>query len=174
MDLKNSYDVNVALEAIARSVIEEVSEKILLKLQENIMKYVYMAQDNSYYYAGSSRPTLQFYRAWKWTGVKKIVNGIVNELYYDWQSMDYDGEEGSFLHGNIYSQLGDAREALADILNVTGNTNKGVGHPFLYKITNKYWDKTILELFDRRRIEIEIMKTALNLSRRIGVTIKKI
>lgn len=172
MELRNDNQVNkFLLDIIAKEVVEEVTEKMLLRLKENIMKYVYLAQNNNIYAYGGRRPTYQFYRAWDFTPMKNYGKKIVTQLYYNPQDMDYDPD--NFIHGN--ERYGDARKTLMDILNVKGNTNKGAGHPFLYKYTSApYWDNTIKEFFDRRRIEIDIGHSTRRISRSLGVKIKKV
>ena len=81
MELKSDVDVNrFILDVIAKQVIEEVSDKMILRLQENIMKFVYLAQNNAQYYAGTGAPTLEFYRAWDFTPMKDYGKSIVTQL----------------------------------------------------------------------------------------------
>jgi len=171
--IKNDAELkSFVLNMIAKEVVSTVSVTILDKLRDNIAKYVYMNQEPSYYYRGSMIPTGQFYNAFKWEKMRTLVYSVVDELYYDWKSMDYDGSSGSYLHGNEYSRFGDVREELADWFNRSPTT--GSKHPFLWKKTNRYWDKAMDELFNRRRIDIEIGKVNRVLSRKLGLKIKKI
>lgn len=170
--IKSDADLNrFILDIICKEVVEEVSDKMLFRLQTNIMKYVYLAQNNASYYAGTGAPTLEFYRAWDFTPMKDFGRSIVTELFYNPSKMRY--EPDNYLHGNaIY---GDARDTLMDILNVKGNTNTGKGHPFLIKITSApYWDNTIKEFFNRRRISIDVHHAVVRISRQLRLKISRI
>ena len=84
-------------------------------------------------------PTFQFFRAFRWRPIKRGINDIKKQLFYDWGSMQYNGD--TFLHGNPDM---DMREQLADILNVSGSPGSFTRN----KMRQPYWDITINELFN--------------------------
>lgn len=165
IDIDNPVALKKALEDIGQIVIQNVSDKILEKLQENIKKYVYEYEyfPNKSYYNGSKRPTFEFLDAWKWDQIKVSVKDITTELFYDYSGMGYDPDR--WLHGSRIG--GDARANLADILNklvyldtytsslmLSQITNLGANTPDrpFSKARGKYWDITIRELFDQQQI----------------------
>lgn len=139
MPIKNDMQMITMLGGIASKVIFKVSGDMLEVLANYIMKETYGDLPNIFYYNGSGMPTFQFLEAFKLTNVQQKLNEIVTELYYSWQSMDYDAD--TFLHGSPYN--GDMREKLAEILNVDGSTG------FSNKIRQPYWDDFIIDMFDR-------------------------
>ena len=108
---------------------------MLKELEDDITKYTYGQLPNVDYYDGSGYPTYQFLDAFTFTNIEQKLNNFVSELYYNWQSMDYDGATG--LHGNPYD--GDLREQLAGILNTDSDINKP---------RKPYWDIFITDMFD--------------------------
>jgi hypothetical protein len=166
IDIRNSAGL-LKLKPIVDSVLEDVSGKVLNLLKEHIYRDVYRLEyfPNKIYHGTSyedkmgggkstfhSYPTFQFLDAWKLSDMKNVVNGSVKELFYDWSGMDFDAE--TWLHG---SKWGDARENLAEILNVYGYTSSlmvssVVGHyvpndrPFS-KLRAPYYELFLVDLF---------------------------
>ena len=141
MPITNDAEMTAMISKIASKVVWQVSGDMLEVLAGYIWRETYgeSSPPNLYYYNGSGYPTEQFLNAFKLTNVEQKLNEIVTELYYSWQSMDFDAD--TFLHGSPWS--GDMREALADILNVDGSTG------FSTKVRQPYWDDFIEEMFDR-------------------------
>lgn len=136
-DIKNNTMLVKMLSKVASEVIFQVSSDMLEVLANDIMEYTYGVLPNAYYYNGTGMPTFQFLEAFKLSDVQQKMNEIVTELYYDWQTMDYD--PSTYLHGTTWS--GDLRQELADILNVSGYTG------FSNKDREPYWDIFIQDMF---------------------------
>jgi len=142
----------MAFGLVAEKIIENVSTKVLDYLRENIEKYVYEYGDsNEIYHAGSAEATYEFYNSFKWKDIEASVKGISKELFYDYLSMNYDKD--TWLHGSdsskVKKQGGDARKFLASILNAEGKLSS----LFLTKPRKPYWDITMKELFDNKKID---------------------
>jgi len=138
--ITNELELAAALNEIATEVMPKVQENISKELDENIYKLVYALDyfPNHYYLDKTGQPSWQFRYAFKW-GDNPISNlGVSKILYYDWQSLTF--EPSIFLHGS--PQGGDARENLADILNVEGY-DRGL---FGGKLRGRFWDNTLNDL----------------------------
>lgn len=152
MEIRNSSQLNLALSKIAERVISNVSAQVLKYLRENIIKYVYeYGSSNEIYHAGSGEATYEFYNSFEWKEIKRNVAILSKELFYNYSKMNYD--KNTWLHGSdpakIKKQGGDARKFLADILNVEGLTSS----LWISKPRRPYWDITIDELFNNRKID---------------------
>jgi len=141
--ITNDLELTAMMSTIASDVIKKVSKGVLSTLQEHIWEDTYGKLPNAWYYDYSGIPTFQFKNAFQFTEVEQKINEIVSELFYNWQSMDYDLEK--FLHGS--PETGDMREKLADILNVSGISG------FSNKNREPYWDNFIGDMFDRGGLE---------------------
>lgn len=143
--INNSTELSFALEHIAQVAMEKVSEDSLKRLKMLIMMYTYTWDyyPNKYYYNGKKTPTFQFREAFAWDGIKTSFQTapktIENTLVYDWRSMKFDPV--TFLHGSF--KYGDMRENLAELLNVSGVAEGGIGQ----KERGPYWDVFIDEMF---------------------------
>jgi len=144
MAIKNNLDLTKIFSDIVATVIHETCRDIQELLVNNIDEYTYRygGLPNANYYNGSGTPTWQFLEAFRLSGSEKKLNTIVQSIFYDWQSMEYDSE--TFLHGSPYN--GDMRKALAEVLNVDGSTG------FSSKQRKPYWDITIKQLFDEGKL----------------------
>lgn len=141
-NIKNESDLKRVMERIATKIINNVSKKILKLLQDNIKEYTYGSHaPNSVYLNGSKKPSGEFLKAWDWKPIEKNVNGLVRNLYYNWQSMSVD--EGGYKHSSV-SDLWpiDTREQLADYLNVYGKDSS----LWISVDRQPYWSITIAEL----------------------------
>lgn len=151
------------LNSVIEEVLESVSKRVLDALKQHIYKDTYKFEywPNRMYHsrgAGDGYPTFQFLDAWKLSEMKRTVSGAVKELFYDYSGMDFEAE--SWLHG---SRWGDARENLAEILNVAGYTSSlmvssVVGHyvpndrPFS-KFRAPYYDLFITDMFAKGELQ---------------------
>jgi hypothetical protein len=140
MAIKNNAELLKAFSGIIREIVKKVILDMLYKLQDDIDEYTYGQLPNIDYYNGSGYPTYQFKDAFIFNDVEQKLNNFVSELYYNWQSMDYDAN--TYLHGNPYD--GDLRQQLADILNTDSDINKP---------RKPYWDIFITDMFDKGGIE---------------------
>jgi hypothetical protein len=143
-DIKNNNQLVKLFSTIATAIIFQVSEEVLEILRKNIEDYTYGELPNIEYYDGTGKPTYQFLNAFEFTKIKKQLNTVLTELWYDWMSMEYDGE--TWLHGYPGE---DNRQTLADILNV----DDYLGFSSHGKPRKPYWDITINELFNGGRLE---------------------
>jgi len=150
-----------AIKKASANVVHIVSDEMLGVLADDIMKYTYTDVHNEDYWNGSGVPTYEFLMAFKLTNVEQKLNEIVTELYYDWQSMDYDPD--TYLHGTPWG--GDMRERLAEILNVDGVTG------FSNKSRKPYWDIFIKQMFDDGGIKKLFDKYMKEEFAKIGITI---
>lgn len=138
MPIKNNDELLKVFSGTIREIVRKVILDMLYKLQEDIDEYTYGQLPNQQYYkygGNPGYPTFQFKEAFTFSNIEQKLNNFVSELYYNWQSMDYDGATG--LHGNLYD--GDLREQLADILNTDYDINKP---------RQPYWDIFITDMFD--------------------------
>jgi hypothetical protein len=163
MPITNDAQLMGAISDVASNVVYSVSGDMLQILYDDIMKYTYEPLPNVYYWNGKGDPTFQFLEAFQLSGVKKNLNEIVTELFYNWENMEYD--PGTYLHGSPFG--GDMRERLAEILNVDGTTG------FSNKMRQPYWDIFIKEMFDDGGIEKLFDKYMTEEFRKIGITIIK-
>lgn len=145
-DIKNNTQLVKLFSTIATAIIFQVSEEVLQILRKNIEEYTYKYGywPNKEYYNETQYPTYQFLNAFEFTKIKKQLNTVLTELYYDWMSMEYDGE--TWLHGYPGE---DNRQTLADILNV----DDYLGFSSHGKARKPYWDITIDELFNGGKLE---------------------
>lgn len=163
--VKNETEIRKILETITTEVINEVSEKIYTRidkksiLQHFIKTEVYVSPPNQYYARGSKKPTGEFLKAWSWTRTKVDMRSVVKELFYDPTFLSLDIDE--WIHGSFD---GDARENLADILNLAfnkyqpGYTSNLMWPPIggkkhFSKFRQPYWKDFIEFLFDKGELE---------------------
>lgn len=161
MSIKNNAELVKAFSGTIREIVRKVVLEMLKELEEDIDKYTYGQLPNAYYYDGTGYPTFQFLDAFTFTNIEQKLNSFISELYYNWQSMDYDGATG--LHGNPYD--GDLRERLADILNTDYDLNKP---------RKPYWDIFITDMFDGGGIEKLFDKYTKSEFGKLGVPVRKI
>jgi len=148
-EIRNIRNIGKVLKDIAETSIKEVSKDVTKQVRANIMKYVYENEyfPNKHYYNGSGRPTFQFLRAFKWKPFSRSGNILSKKLFYDYESMTFNAD--TWLHGSNVPGWGDAREHLADILNINGRRSLlKIGDSYMAKKVKPYWDITIEELFD--------------------------
>ena len=129
MDITDSGMLTQVLGSIAQTAIANISDKILLQLQNDIKRDTYSHDyyPNHWYVGGSGIPTFDFLRAWKWDAIKSEIGNVTRELYYDYFNMIYDPE--NYIHGD---RTTDRREELAEDLNVSGiATNSAFGKKVL-------------------------------------------
>jgi hypothetical protein len=163
MPITNSAQMMTMMSDVASNVIRDVSGDMLQVLYDDIMKYTYDPLPNAYYWKGSGMPTFQFMEAFQLSNIQKNLNEIVSELFYNWESMEYDPD--TYLHSSPFS--GDMRERLADILNVDGSTG------FSNKIRHPYWNNFIKEMFNEGGLEKLFDKYMVEEFKKVGLTIIK-
>lgn len=129
--------------------LEAITEEVLdLFRKEYIRKYVYNSHgSNVDYHAGSGVPTYEFENAWDWTPIRRQVNSLVTELWYNPSRLTFDAD--TFKHGSIYSRPEDVRASLMDILNKTGYSSS------LWLSVSRdtaYWEQFLIDMFDSGKL----------------------
>lgn len=110
MNIKKETQLKTFMEKLAREALENASKDILDIFQkEYLMGYAYIDSPKQY-----SR-TLEFYRAWSFTDIKKSLNSLLTELWYNPDEMKtFDPDR--YIHGSKYSTPPDSRDNLPAIL----------------------------------------------------------
>jgi hypothetical protein len=132
-----------ALEDILERIIKKVSEKILKQLQKDIIENVYKSHSpNRVYFDNTRKPTMEFYRAWKWDEVTRGVNELTRTLFHDWESMGVD--EGGYKHSSVSANWPiDTRQFLPEYLNVDGHDSS-----LWISVTRRpFWDCFLEKMF---------------------------
>jgi hypothetical protein len=165
MPIKNNDELLKMFSPILINIVIKVSNDLLQILDDYIIEYTYGQLPNANYYNKTTYPTFQFLNAFKFDGVKmQKLNEYVSELFYDWQTLDFDAS--TLLHGSSWG--GDARENLADILNINGIPGI-IGN----KIRSSYWDIFITDMFDKGGIEKLFDKYTKSEFGRLGILVTK-
>lgn len=150
MNLKSEKDILREMERLVRQAVDDITKEVLdLFKRQYVRRYVYDSHGaNKKYHAGSRKPTYQFEKAWEWTELRKQVNILATEMWFNWETLNYN--ESTFLHGSKYSSPNDVRENLMDILN-----KKGYSSSLWLSVSRDvpYWDKFIEDMFARRQLE---------------------
>jgi hypothetical protein len=156
MEIINDIQLATELTKLTETAINNVSDKVLTLLRDNIIKLVYELDywPNRYYYDNSGIPTYEFLNAFKWEAIKNNITDVSRLLFYDWLSMRTD--PSTFLHSDPNSS--DNRESLAEALDVEGYDNGFLGG----KLRGAYWKNTMDELLsgtldDWFRIEMQAL-----------------
>jgi hypothetical protein len=150
-DIRNDAEMRRFLLEILENVVNDVAEKIMVRLQHNILKYTYGYEyfPNKQYYKKTGQPTFQFLNAWTKDGLKKASSEISRRIFYDSSGMDFDAK--TYLHGSTTG--GDARRNLADILNLAWGGSDEYTSSWMWKKRAPFWDITMKELFEDGLIE---------------------
>lgn len=132
---ETSEGLDAFLKDIMNKVITNITNEILIVLQNNIIQNTYNnGVGNSTYFNGSGEPTYEFLEAFRWGEIKSTVDGFVRELTYDYMTMGlHRASDG--LHAHIGNLGQDMRASLVDIL----DTNGLVAH----KQRSEFWQPTI-------------------------------
>jgi hypothetical protein len=138
MVIKNDAELLAVLGVAIEQVINNVSDRVIVLLQENIKRYV-LTQESDWY-----ERTGEFINAFRWDQLHASLNNFSRMLFYDPTTMHFDMDK--FIHGSPWG--GDATDNLADILNVEGYTSS-----LQWKLSHPYWDITIRQLFDGGQLE---------------------
>jgi hypothetical protein len=132
------------VEKLATEALEAASEEILeIFKRKYVEKYIYNSHGkNSIYHAGSGKPSYEFRDAWRFTELRKQLNIISTELWYNPGRLEFDMD--TFKHGSLYSTPPDSRASLMDILNKSGYSSS------LWLSVSRsvpYWDKFLEDAF---------------------------
>jgi len=150
MEITSELQLVGEMNKILETIINNVSNKVLELLQNRIREDVYEfgGYPNKFYLMGTGLASGEFLRAWKWEGVKKQITSIVNKLWYDYLSMEYDPL--NYKHGSFYG--GDRREELAEDLNVYGVALNS-DFPINGKERRPFWNNFLWGLFEENQLE---------------------
>lgn len=172
---------------ILEPVIDKATKYFLAELRENILKYAYQSDEArpvgrkkdgtvsrysggvAWYLGGTRQPSFEFLEAFKWKDLQFTAQSVIAKMIYDWQSMEYDGSDGMYKHGNE-SSWGDVRSMLDEYLNKDGFTSSH----WLARRVKPYWDRTMKKMFDQRGLEIYTRKELAKIGSSLGIQIKKI
>ena len=151
-DIRNETELRGEFGKRIEEVLKAVSGKISEKLQRQIERDVYTTENTWYNRTG------EFERAWKWKEIKKTISSMTRELYYDSDSVKWNGK---WVHGNPGRE---ASSNLEDILNLAWGNYPSSGYTssmlwrsgedkhFSHK-RRPYWDNFIKDLFDGGELE---------------------
>lgn len=149
----NQSQLQSAMEIATNNALQAITKEVLgIFIDEYIVKLVYQSHGgNVVYHNGTKDPTFQFLEAWDWTPIKKAINTISTELWFNPANMDFDMD--TFLHGSKYSSPVDVRDNLPAILE--GRKSRlwlSVYRP------ERFWQKFIEDMFNGGKLESIITK----------------
>lgn len=142
MEIKNEQDLKRVMEKLAGEALEDASEEVLeIFKRDYIMGYAYIDNPQQY-----SR-TFEFKNAWNFTDLKKQVNTLLKELWYnpaELKTFDPD----NFVHGSKYSSPSDIRDNLPSIL-------EGKQSSLWLSVPRKgkFWEEFINEMFSKGELD---------------------
>lgn len=146
--IRNEQDLRKIMQKAVNDVILVVSEKLLVKLKEQIKQDVY-TEPNTWY-----ERTGEFENAFVWGSIRKGINSITREMSYDSSRVKHDGK---WVHGNPGRS---SAENLADILNLAFNSYEPgytsslkFGDRYFSHYRRPYWENYIELLFDKNGLE---------------------
>lgn len=101
------------MEQKATEALELITSEVLERFQRDyIRRYVYESHASNKVY----EPTYEFINAWNWSALKREINRISTELWYDPSKLP-TFEPENFIHGSYYgSRPLDVRDNLPAIL----------------------------------------------------------
>lgn len=130
---------------LAEEAIQSASKEILELFQEDYLKDIVF---NSHGANKMYNRTNEFYESWDFSKIKKTLNVISTELWYNPSKMSFDPQ--NFVHGSIYSSPEDVRDNLMDILNKSGYSST------LWLSVSRslpYWTTFIMKMFSGGELE---------------------
>ena len=139
--IKNDQELQRTIGKLAEEAIQSASKEILKLFQEDYLKAIVF---NSHGKNKVYSRTGEFFEAWDFSEIKKTLNTISTELWYNPSKLTtFDPD--SFTHGSKYSSPNDIRSNLQDILNKAGYSSS------LWLSVSRslpYWDTFILNMFE--------------------------
>jgi hypothetical protein len=153
--IRNDMDLQIALAAVVEQVINNVSDRVIQLLQDDIKKYA-VNQTSDWY-----EPTNEFMNAFHWDDLKINLNNFSRTLFYDPSTMaTYNPDR--FIHGSNIGKWGDERPYLEEVLNVEGYVSS-----LHWKLSHPYWDIFISQVMDGGLLDqwfkIEFASAGLNI-----------
>jgi hypothetical protein len=153
--IKNDGELLAILGTVIEDVINNVSDKAIQLLRDDIEKYA-VNQPSDWY-----ERTNEFENAFRWDDLAINLTNFSRRLFYDPTTMaTYDAN--NFIHGSPFTNGGDARDNLADILNVENYTSS-----LHWKLSHPYWDIFVSQLIDGGQLDVwfkeELRSVGLNI-----------
>ncbi|MEI6296305.1 MAG: hypothetical protein WCO84_01490 [bacterium] len=154
----NDKEMEKMFEDITKAVVNEITEKIMIRLKEIIQKNVYDVPKGGY---TRLKEKGGLYGAWK-TNSAKSVDGITGSMEYAPELMIYNPEKAQ--HG--WEEVGDLRDEIPkfveNAMKYKWGGNASIKRPFwkflIQELDNGLFDKWVLEGFKSRGVEITISK----------------
>lgn len=147
MDIRNEQEFVTMMEKLLREVLDGITKEVIDIFKEKyIRRYVYSSPDshgpNKMYHGGTRKPTYEFEGAWSWTPIKKQLETLSTEMWFNPSKLTFD--DSTFRHGSIYSTPEDVRASLMDILN-----KEGYSSSLWLSVKRKeaYWNKFLEDMF---------------------------
>ena len=155
--ITNDSQLLKAMEDAARNALDGITNEVLGLFQEQyVRKYVYDSHgENAMYHAGTKTATNEFLEAWQFDNIKKTLNTLSTELWYNPGKLHFDMD--TFLHGSLYSTPPDIRASMPQILE--GKQSSlwiSVNRPV------KFFEQFISDMFSGGQLEKIITKHFLN------------
>ena len=110
MDISNDAQLRALFFDLAEEALSRVSYEVYkIFIDEYILGMAYISNPQQY------QRTWEFMEAWDFTDIKRTINSVVTELWYDPSKMRTFNPE-KFQHGSKYSSPPDIRDNLPSIL----------------------------------------------------------
>jgi len=142
MEIKNEQDLKSLMEKLAGEALEDASDEILeIFKRDYVMGYAYIDNPQQY------ERTFEFKEAWNFTDLKKQVNTLLKELWYNPAEMKtFDPDR--FIHGSKYSSPNDIRDNLPAIL-------EGKQSSLWLSVPRKgkFWEEFMKEMFSKGELD---------------------
>ena len=129
------------MQKLAEEALEGITKEVLNIFKQKYIKGIVFDSHgaNKVY-----RRTGQFESAWNFSQIKKLINVISTELWYDSSKLT-TFEPESFVHGSRYSTPPDVRDNLQDILNKSGLSSSLW---LSVKRSQPYWTTFLNDMFN--------------------------
>ena len=139
MEIKNEQGLKKVMEKLVDEALEDASDEVIeIFKKDYILKYVYIDNPKMY------QRTNDFLNAWNWTPIKKEINKISKEMWYNPGMMSSNID--LYQHGSVYSRPPVVIASLMEILDKAGRSSSlwlsnGVDRK------EPYWKKFIEDMF---------------------------
>ena len=147
-DIRSEGQLRAAFEKDIEKALNKVTVEVLKIFQnEFIRKYAYYNEGkNKNYYDKTGEPSWEFYKAWQWTSLKKMINSLVTELWYNPAGVEF--EMSKFKHGSKFSSPVNVSANMPAIL-------EGKQSSLWMSVPRKgkFWELFIEEMFDGGKLE---------------------
>ena len=135
---------------LAEEALRAISKDVLQIFQnEYLEKEVYGSHGENKQYIRTN----QFFEAWEFSEIKKQLNSLSTELWYNPSNMSFNPD--TYTHGSKYSSPPDVRDNLMRILDKAGYSSSlwlSVSRPVAY------WQSFIQDMFSGGQLEKIVTK----------------